>query len=149
MALKEIKVPEIGDYSEVEIIEVNVEVGDTINEEDSLITLETDKASMEVPAPYAGTIKEIHISLGDKVSKGSLIITIDDASSGDSDLSPKETVVELDESSDMKENTNTVVLPEIGDYSDVEIIEIKPNGKKNMDAKSFINGLKVAVLPLD
>ena len=69
-------VPEIGDYSDVEIIEINVAVGDTVKEEDSLITLETDKASMEVPAPFSGTIKKLHISLGDKVSKGDIICLI-------------------------------------------------------------------------
>ncbi|MCP3699035.1 MAG: pyruvate dehydrogenase complex dihydrolipoyllysine-residue acetyltransferase [Aliivibrio sp.] len=73
-AEKEVHVPDIGG-DEVEVTEIMVAVGDTVEEEQSLITVEGDKASMEVPAPFAGTIKEIKISAGDKVSTGSLIMT--------------------------------------------------------------------------
>ncbi len=73
-AEKEVNVPDIGG-DEVEVTEIMVAVGDTVEEEQSLITVEGDKASMEVPAPFAGTIKEIKISAGDKVSTGSLIMT--------------------------------------------------------------------------
>ncbi|AZL85734.1 pyruvate dehydrogenase complex dihydrolipoyllysine-residue acetyltransferase [Aliivibrio salmonicida] len=72
--LKEVHVPDIGG-DEVEVTEIMVAVGDTVEEEQSLITVEGDKASMEVPAPFAGTIKEIKITAGDKVSTGSLIMT--------------------------------------------------------------------------
>ncbi|EAO7484519.1 pyruvate dehydrogenase complex dihydrolipoyllysine-residue acetyltransferase [Salmonella enterica] len=72
-AAKEVHVPDIGD-DEVEVTEVMVKVGDTVAAEQSLITVEGDKASMEVPAPFAGTVKEIKISTGDKVSTGSLIM---------------------------------------------------------------------------
>ncbi|CAM3560960.1 pyruvate dehydrogenase complex dihydrolipoyllysine-residue acetyltransferase [Vibrio aquimaris] len=75
-ALKEVNVPDIGD-DEVEVTEIMVAVGDTVEEEQSLITVEGDKASMEVPAPFAGTIKEIKISTGDKVSTGSLIMVFE------------------------------------------------------------------------
>lgn len=75
--LEKILVPDIGDYSNVEIIGVAVKVGDTINPEDELITLETDKATMEIPAPKGGLIKELLVKLGDKVSKGSEILIID------------------------------------------------------------------------
>lgn len=71
---QEIKVPDIGDFSEVEVIEVLVSVGDTVVAEQSLITVESDKASMEIPAPGAGKITEILIKVGDKVSEGSLIM---------------------------------------------------------------------------
>ncbi|MGV6810228.1 MAG: dihydrolipoyl dehydrogenase [bacterium] len=71
----ELRVPDIGDFSEVEIIEVLVEVGDTINVEDSLITVESDKASMEIPAAHAGTIQAINVKVGDKVSEGAVIAT--------------------------------------------------------------------------
>ncbi|TFT69284.1 pyruvate dehydrogenase complex dihydrolipoyllysine-residue acetyltransferase, partial [Proteus mirabilis] len=71
--LKEVHVPDIGG-DEVEVTEVMVNVGDTISEEQSLITVEGDKASMEVPAPFAGVVKEIKIDLGDKVITGSLIM---------------------------------------------------------------------------
>ncbi|MEG3221589.1 pyruvate dehydrogenase complex dihydrolipoyllysine-residue acetyltransferase [Vibrio gigantis] len=73
-AEKEVNVPDIGG-DEVEVTEIMVAVGDTVEEEQSLITVEGDKASMEVPAPFAGTVKEIKIAAGDKVSTGSLIMT--------------------------------------------------------------------------
>mgnify|MGYP002641425641 CR=1 FL=1 len=70
----EIKVPDIGDFSEVDVIEVLVSVGDTVAEEDALITLESDKASMDIPSSHSGTIKEIKIAVGDQVSEGSVIM---------------------------------------------------------------------------
>ena len=66
----EVKVPDIGDFSDVEIIEILVNVGDTINAEDSLISVESDKAAMEIPAPQGGVVKELLVALGDKVSQG-------------------------------------------------------------------------------
>jgi len=74
---KEIFVPDIGDFAEVEVIEILVAPGDTINAEDSLVSVESDKAAMEIPAPEAGVIKEVKIQLGDKVSEGSLLLIID------------------------------------------------------------------------
>ena len=76
---KEILVPNIGDFDKVEVIEILVAVGDTIAAEDSLISVESDKASMEIPAPEAGVVKEIKLSLGDMVSEGSLILMLDPA----------------------------------------------------------------------
>ncbi len=73
----EVKVPDIGDFSEVEVIEILVNVGDSINVEDSLISVESDKAAMEIPAPQAGVVKEILISIGDKVSQGSSLLTLE------------------------------------------------------------------------
>ncbi|MEN3803049.1 biotin/lipoyl-containing protein, partial [Aeromonas veronii] len=72
----EIKVPDIG-TDEVEITEILVKVGDKVEAEQSLITVEGDKASMEVPAPFAGTVKEIKVNTGDKVSTGSLIMVFE------------------------------------------------------------------------
>lgn len=74
---KEILVPNIGDFSEVEVIEILVSPGDSIAVEDSLISVESDKASMEIPAPEAGVVKEVKVNLGDKVSEGSLILVLD------------------------------------------------------------------------
>jgi pyruvate dehydrogenase E2 component (dihydrolipoamide acetyltransferase) len=76
-ALQDIFVPEIGDFKNVEIIEVSVKPGDRINEDDPLITLESDKASMEVPSPKSGTVAEVKVAVGDRVSKGSLILTLE------------------------------------------------------------------------
>ncbi|HEY3644693.1 MAG TPA: dihydrolipoyllysine-residue acetyltransferase [Gammaproteobacteria bacterium] len=77
MAEKEVKVPDIGNFQGVEVIEVMVKAGDTVTKEQGLITLETDKAAMDVPAPFAGTIKSMKVKKGDKVSEGSLILTMD------------------------------------------------------------------------
>ena len=77
MSSIELKVPDIGDFAEVEIIEIHVAVGDEINEEDPLITLESDKASMEVPATGTGKITELKVSVGDKVSEGSVVALIE------------------------------------------------------------------------
>jgi pyruvate dehydrogenase E2 component (dihydrolipoamide acetyltransferase) len=73
----QVRVPDIGNFKEVEIIEVMVKVGDTVNAEDSILTLETDKATMDVPSPFAGVVKELKIKVGDKVSEGVLIALIE------------------------------------------------------------------------
>ena len=80
-AIIEVEVPDIGEDGEVDVIEVLVSVGDVITEEDGLITLETDKATMDVPSPNAGTVKEVFISVGDKVKQGSVVIKLE--TSGD------------------------------------------------------------------
>src|SRR6185436_15967644 len=72
----EVRVPDIGDFSDVPIIEVMVAPGDTVAEEDPLITLESDKATMDVPSPVAGTVRELRVGVGDTVSEGSLILTL-------------------------------------------------------------------------
>ncbi|NRA53703.1 MAG: pyruvate dehydrogenase complex dihydrolipoyllysine-residue acetyltransferase [Gammaproteobacteria bacterium] len=76
-AIQEVHVPDIGEDGQVEIIEVLVAVGDTVAEEDGLITLETDKATMDVPAPFAGTVVEVKVVVGDKVGEGSLIVMLE------------------------------------------------------------------------
>ncbi|HEU5398339.1 MAG TPA: dihydrolipoyllysine-residue acetyltransferase [Gammaproteobacteria bacterium] len=79
MAEKEVKVPDIGNFKDVEIIDVMVKPGDTVAKEQGLITLETDKAAMDVPSPYAGTVKALKVNKGDKVSEGSLVLVMDAA----------------------------------------------------------------------
>ncbi|HDR8956226.1 TPA: FAD-dependent oxidoreductase, partial [Burkholderia vietnamiensis] len=81
MSLIEVKVPDIGDFSGVDVIEVNIKPGDVIEKEQTLLTLESDKASMEVPSDIAGTVKEIKVKAGDKVSQGSVIALVE-ASAG-------------------------------------------------------------------
>jgi len=73
----EVKVPDIGDFTNIPVIEVLVKVGDTVRAEDALVTLESDKATMEVPAPSAGVVKELKVKLGDKVSEGSVILILE------------------------------------------------------------------------
>ncbi|MFJ1253721.1 dihydrolipoyllysine-residue acetyltransferase, partial [Cupriavidus sp. CuC1] len=75
----EVKVPDIGDYDSVPVIEVHVKPGDTINAEDALVTLESDKATMDVPSPAAGVVKEVRIKVGDNVSEGTLILILEGA----------------------------------------------------------------------
>ena len=75
--IKQVLVPDIGDYKDVSVIEVMVKVGDTVNAEDTLLTLETDKAAMDVPSPYSGVVRELHVELGNKVSQGTLILVLE------------------------------------------------------------------------
>ena len=75
----EVKVPDIGDFTDVPIIEVLVKAGDSVKAEDSLVTLESDKATMDVPSPSAGVVKDVKVKLGDKVSEGSVIVTLEAA----------------------------------------------------------------------
>jgi len=81
-AIKEVLVPDIGDFKDVPIIEILVKAGDSIKAEDSLVTLESDKATLEVPAPFAGVVKELKIKVGDKVSQGMPILTVEAADGG-------------------------------------------------------------------
>ena len=75
--VKDILVPDIGDFEGVEVIEIMVSAGDTISVEDPLVSLESDKAAIEVPSPQAGTIKEVKVSMGDNVSQGDLLVTME------------------------------------------------------------------------
>ncbi len=87
MSAVEVLVPDIGDFKDVEVIEVLVKPGDTIAKDQSLITVESDKASMEIPSSAAGVVKELRIKLGDKVSKGSAVLSLE-ASSGTAEAAP-------------------------------------------------------------
>src|SRR5512132_1569490 len=77
MATIELKVPDIGDFKDVPVIEVLVKPGDAVDKEESLVTLESDKATMEVPSTHAGVVKEVRVKLGDKVSQGTVIAVLD------------------------------------------------------------------------
>ena len=79
MAAIEVRVPDIGDFKDIPVIEVLVKPGDAVNKEDSLVTLESDKATMEVPSTHAGTVKEVRVKIGDKVSQGTVIAVLDTA----------------------------------------------------------------------
>jgi len=84
----DVKVPDIGDFSDVPVIEIHVAPGDTVEKESPLVTLESEKATMDVPSPAAGTIKEVVVELNDKVSEGSPLLIIDEASAGEGDAAP-------------------------------------------------------------
>src|SRR5256885_8430878 len=89
MSTVEIKVPDIGDFKDVPIIEVFVKPGDAVKPEDPLIALESDKATMDVPSPAAGTVKDLKVKVGDRVSKGKVILLLDAAGDGKSAAAPK------------------------------------------------------------
>jgi pyruvate dehydrogenase E2 component (dihydrolipoamide acetyltransferase) len=74
-----VEVPDIGDFEDVPVIEIHVAAGDTVAVEDPLLTLESDKATMDVPAPFAGTVREVHVGVGDRVSQGTLLVSMEDA----------------------------------------------------------------------
>lgn len=133
----EVAVPDIGDDGEVDVIDVLVSVGDTIEKEDGLITLETDKATMDVPSTHAGTVKEVFISTGDKVKEGTLVIKLETAGSGEAASSdaPAESSSEKAapaadssaQSSDSEKSAGGVVeveVPDIGEDGEVDVIDV-------------------------
>lgn len=89
MAIKDVLVPDIGNFDSVDVIEVLVKSGDSIGKDDSLITLESDKASMDIPAPFSGTVKDVKIKVGDKVAQGVLILTME-ADAGEAPAAAKQ-----------------------------------------------------------
>jgi pyruvate dehydrogenase E2 component (dihydrolipoamide acetyltransferase) len=117
----DVEVPDIGDYDSVDVIEVSVSVGDEVAEEDSLITLETDKASMEVPSPVAGKVVEILTKVGDKVSQGSLILKVETGAAQESSDSQE---AEASAPTKVSEEEIDVEVPDIGDYDSVDVIEV-------------------------
>ncbi|MDX6724152.1 MAG: dihydrolipoamide dehydrogenase, partial [Solirubrobacteraceae bacterium] len=142
----EVRVPDIGDFSDVPIIEVLVKPGDQVSPEDPLVTLESDKATMDVPSPSAGTVGELRVNVGDTVSEGSVILTLEGAASGDgagavgggAGAEVKEHVEEEAEpapadrppsyGSESGEYSSVEVrVPDIGDFSDVPVIEVMVN----------------------
>jgi pyruvate dehydrogenase E2 component (dihydrolipoamide acetyltransferase) len=136
--MMDVRVPDIGDFKEVEVIEVLVKPGETVQKEQSLITLESDKATMEIPAPQAGVVKAIEVKLGDKVSEGALILRMD--ADGAKNEAPQLAAVPAagpapaakDAAPPAQEPVPkaqggreiTVSVPDIGDFKDVEVIEV-------------------------
>lgn len=126
----EVTVPDIGDAADVDVIEVLVAVGDKVEAETGLITLETDKATMDVPAPKAGTVKELKIKTGDKVSEGSLILLLevgadDGAQAAPAAASAPATSAEAAPAAPAGQpEVKDVLVPDIGDASDVDVIEV-------------------------
>ena len=88
MSAIEVKVPDIGDFKDVPVIEVFVKAGDTVAADDSLVTLESDKATMDVPAPSAGVVRELKLKVGDKVSEGNVILTLESHGAGAAKSAP-------------------------------------------------------------
>ncbi|MEZ9234294.1 dihydrolipoyllysine-residue acetyltransferase [Shewanella sp. 10N.286.52.A9] len=124
----EVAVPDIGDAENVDIIEVLVSVGETIEADTGLITLETDKATMEVPAPSAGVVKELKVAVGDKVSQGSLVLMLEVGASAPAATEQVATApAEATQATAPAASTvevKEVAVPDIGDASDVDVIEV-------------------------
>src|SRR6267143_2206198 len=131
--MSQVVVPDIGDFKEVEVIEVLVKPGDAVTKEQSLITLESDKATMEIPSPSAGVVKELKVKTGDKVSQGSPILMLD-AQDEPKKAAPKAEPPKKEEAprpAAAGPGAQTVAVPDIGDFKDVEVIEVlvKPGDK--------------------
>jgi len=136
MALIEIHVPDIGDFDEVTVIELMVKPGDTVKADQSLITVESDKASMEIPSSSAGVVKEIKVALGDKVKQGSLVVMLEVA--GDAIAAPVEApksapaqeipaqiaINNVAEKTAIASGPVQIFVPDIGDFKDVTVIEV-------------------------
>ena len=90
----EVKVPDIGDYADIPVIDVLVAVGDVIAAEDPLLTVESDKATMDVPSSVSGTVKELRVKVGDKISEGVVIALVDVAAAGETAIAPTPAAVE-------------------------------------------------------
>ncbi len=135
MAQVEVKVPDIGDFKDVEVIELLVKPGDTVKVEQSLITVESDKASMEIPSSHAGVVKEMRIKLGDKVSEGTLLLLLDSgeaaaaapaaaaAAPAAAPAAPPAAAAPA-ASPAAAAGPVDILVPDIGDFADVAVIEL-------------------------
>lgn len=121
----EIKVPDIGSNTNVDVIDVAVKVGDTVAVDDTLITLETDKATMDVPADKAGVVKEVLVKVGDKVSEGSVIVKVEQAGAATAAASaPPSGKPAVTEAVAATAQSVVVNVPDIGNFSNVDVIEV-------------------------
>jgi pyruvate dehydrogenase E2 component (dihydrolipoamide acetyltransferase) len=138
MAIIEIEVPDIGDFADVAVIELLVKPGDTVKAEQSLLTVESDKAAMEIPSSHAGVVKELKVAIGDKVSKGSLVLLLEVA--GEAAVAPAALAAPVAASAQNVPTAQVnqapaaavsvatgpieVRVPDIGDFKDVVVIEV-------------------------
>ena len=136
MSIVEVKVPDIGDFKEVEVIELMVKVGDTIKVDQSLLTVESDKASMEIPSSTAGVVKEIKVKVGDKVAEGSLVLMVEAADAAAAApaaaaaaapapaAAPAAPAAPAPAAPAAAGGIVEVKVPDIGDFKEVEVIEL-------------------------
>lgn len=140
--VEDILLPDIGDFAEVEVIEILVAPGDRIEPEQTLLTLESDKATIEIPAPKGGLVKAMAIKVGDRISQGDRVLTLEteggasrpvaapptpDRPAADTPAAPAESVVPNAppaQASAAHEETISVVLPDIGDFTDIPVVEV-------------------------
>ena len=141
MALIEVKVPDIGDFDEVSVIELLVKPGDTVKAEQSLVTVESDKASMEIPSSSAGVVKQLMIKVGDKVKEGSVLVMLEGEGAGvpaSAALEPKQAATSAAHAQSAPTGAAApspvaasgasgpveIRVPDIGDFKDVAVIEL-------------------------
>jgi len=121
----EIKVPDIGDYKDVPVIEVLVKVGDVVEKEQSIVVLESDKATMDVPSSHSGIVKEVKVKVGDSLSEGSVVIMLEEVGAG---ALTAPLAIPVVSSAPTAVTTNSepieIKVPDIGDYKDVPVIEV-------------------------
>jgi pyruvate dehydrogenase E2 component (dihydrolipoamide acetyltransferase) len=162
VAKVDVKVPDIGDFKDVPVIEVLVKPGDIVTAEQSLVSLESDKATMDVPSPVAGTVAEVVAKVGDKVSMGTLIARIESGEGGKAEAAPAKSAAPAPEktkaepakaaapasksappaksggSAPAKAATIDITIPDIGDFKDVPVIEVLVKAGDTVEAEQPI-----------
>jgi pyruvate dehydrogenase E2 component (dihydrolipoamide acetyltransferase) len=140
MSTIDVRVPDLGDFAEVPVIEVLVKPGDRVKKNDALVTLESEKASMDVPSDVEGVVKSVGVKVGDKVSKGSVLLTLDSDSASAPTQSersePKGSVVEGTPPPKISGETIELKVPDLGDFNDVPVIDVlvKPGDRIEKEA---------------
>ena len=135
MALVEVKVPDIGDFKDVEVIELMVKPGDTVAVDQSLLTVESDKASMEIPSSHAGVVKELRVKLGDKVAEGTLVLVLEAAATvaapvaaaaarAAAHTAAAAAPASAPTAAPASASAVEVRVPDIGDFDEVAVIEV-------------------------
>ena len=144
MSLVEVKVPDIGDFSDVPVIELFVKVGDTIKVDDAIATLESDKATMDVPASTAGVVKEVLVKLGDRIGEGAVVVRVEASDMASAAVAAAPAPAPASEPAPAAPQAAApsssggvvdIKVPDIGDFAEVPVIEIfvKPGDSVKVD----------------
>ncbi len=155
----EIRVPDIGDFQDVEVIDVMVAAGDRVEIEDGLVTVETDKAAMDIPATVAGTVVEVSLKVGAKVSEGDLVLVLEAADEqpvAAGEGAEESAAVEMDAAKPVAEEKDSakpveieVRVPDIGDFSDVDVIEVLVRADQEIEAEDPLVTLETDKAAMD
>jgi pyruvate dehydrogenase E2 component (dihydrolipoamide acetyltransferase) len=138
----DVKVPDLGDFKDVPVIEVLVKPGDRVKKNDALVTLESEKASMEVPADTEGVVKNVSVKVGDKVSKGSVLVTLEGGTSAPQapeSVSSRASAPQAPESREAPQTSSSItelIVPDLGDFKDIPVIDVlvKPGDRIEKEA---------------
>lgn len=143
----EIRVPDIGDFQDVEVIEVMVAAGDRVEIEDPLVTVETDKAAMDIPAPVAGSVVEVSVKVGAKISEGDLVLVLDSEGEQPAPADAADSAAEAKVSSQPVEIE--VRVPDIGDFTDVDVIEVLVRANQEIELEEPLVTLETDKAAMD